>query len=122
MGKTRVLIVDDEEDLADMIRQMLELFDFEVECAADGRTGIVRASEWRPELAVVDLMLPDVDGFEVCQALRSMPGAPVGLVVLTGLINPQAKEKALAAGADRFLTKPFDPNVLVEQLKSLAGK
>src|SRR5260370_17457744 len=105
-----------------MMRKMVELFDFEVECVPDGRAGIDRASVWRPELAVVDLMMPEVDGYEVCRTLRSLSGTHrMGLVVLTGLISSTAKEKALAAGADCFLTKPFDPSVVVEQLKALAA-
>lgn len=118
----RVLVIDDEEDVADLVRQMLEMSGIVVATAADGEAGVALAQSNPPDVAIVDLMLPGIDGFEVCRRLRAdSQSRRAKLLVLSGLHRADVRERALAAGADRFLGKPFDPATLLREVDALAA-
>ena len=118
----RVLVIDDEEDVADLVGQMLEMSGHVVATAVDGEAGVASAQTAPPDVAIVDLMLPGIDGFEVCRQLRSDSRTRrARLLVLSGLHRADVRERAAAAGADRFLAKPFDPATLVREVYALAA-
>jgi DNA-binding response OmpR family regulator len=117
--KPRILIVDDESDLVSVLRIGLEIEGFEVIEAADGEEGLKRAQRDRPHLLVLDLMLPKLDGYKVCRALkfderyRNLP-----IVVLSARSGEQDRKLALDMGADAFVSKPYDMAELVKLIRA----
>jgi two-component system OmpR family response regulator len=116
-GRVRVLVVDDEESITDVISVLLRHLDFEVETAATGREALDRANRERPDLIVLDVMLPDIDGFEVCRRLRS-GGVEAPVIFLTALDKVTDKVTGLELGGDDYLTKPFSLDELVARVKA----
>ena len=118
-SKTRILIVDDEADLVSVLRIGLEIEGFEVIVASDGEEGLRKAREERPELVVLDLMLPKLDGYRVCRALkfderyRNLP-----IVILSARSGEQDRRLAFDMGADAFVSKPYDMAALVKLVRS----
>jgi two-component system, OmpR family, response regulator len=107
----RVLVVDDEESITQLVSTVLRYEGFEVECAANGRTAVRMAGRFRPDLVVLDVMLPVVGGAEVLERLRGDASFGKPRVVVLSAWSHE-RENLLAAGADRFVTKPFDPDEL----------
>lgn len=109
-----VLIVEDIEDNLILIKSLLELADFKVAEARDGREAIAQAQAHYPDLILLDISLPEIDGWTVARTLRQMPEfASTLIVALTAHAMPGDREKTLEAGCDEFLTKPIDvPNFL----------
>ncbi len=115
----RVLCIDDDPLVRQLLTMILEKSGFVPFTAPDGPTGLQVAATERPELIVVDLMMPGLDGYEVCRCLRSNPQtAKVPLVILTANRDPKLNVKAFQAGADLALTKPFDPDKLMAALRA----
>jgi DNA-binding response OmpR family regulator len=114
----RILIVDDEADLRTVLRFGLEADGFEVFEAGDGEEGLRCAREIQPDLMVLDLMLPKMDGYKVCRALkfdqrfRAMP-----IVILSARSSEQDRQLALTMGADVFITKPYEMRGLVAVIR-----
>src|SRR5258707_8260466 len=104
---TKLLIVDDEPFTVDMLETFLQLNGFETVGAFNGEDGLVLIQVERPEIVILDLMLPDIEGYEVCQRLRSQPqSASLPVLVLSARAESASKEKAMAAGADAYMVKP----------------
>ena len=116
--KPRILVVDDELDLVSVLRMGLEIQGFEVLEAMDGEEGLRRARQDHPDLMVLDLMLPKMDGYKVCRALkfderfRHLP-----IIILSARSGDQDKRLALDMGADLFMTKPYEMNELVAKIR-----
>jgi len=117
---TRVLVVDDEPQMLRALRINLRARDYEVEVAADGTTALRRAGSWRPDLVVLDLGLPDLDGIEVIHGLRGWTEVPI--IVLSGRAGSRDKVEALEAGADDYVTKPFDIEELVARIRAVSRR
>ncbi|WP_367132575.1 response regulator transcription factor [Saccharothrix sp. HUAS TT1] len=119
MGETtgRVLVVDDDVTVRDVVRRYLELAGHEVELVGDGETALRRFAEREPDLVVLDLMLPGVDGLEVCRRLRARSAVPV--VMLTALGEEEDRIAGLQLGADDYVTKPFSPRELALRVTSV---
>ena len=118
-GKTRILIVDDEADLVSVLRIGLEIEGFEVISASDGEDGLRKAREERPDLVVLDLMLPKLDGYRVCRALKfdeRYRGLPI--VILSARSGEQDRRLAFDMGADAFVSKPYDMAALVKLIRA----
>jgi len=116
----RVLVIDDEPDVRWLIRMSLERAGHEVIDAEDGLRGIALAMKQRPEIIVLDLMMPVMDGYGVLAELAKDPRtASVPVVVLSARAIPDEAERAVGAGARRFLEKPFDPDLLANELNEL---
>jgi DNA-binding response OmpR family regulator len=115
-----ILIVEDEADVVDLLRYNLARAGFSVLIARDGVKGIEMARQNRPELIVLDLMLPAMDGYAVCRTLRKDPemGA-VPILILTARGQPSERIRGLELGADDYLTKPFSPRELVLRVQAL---
>ncbi len=116
----RVLVIDDEPDVRWLIRMSLERAGHEVIDAEDGLRGIALTMKQRPEIIVLDLMMPVMDGYGVLAELAKDPRtAGVPVVVLSARAIPDEAERAVGAGASRFLEKPFDPDLLASELDDL---
>ncbi len=114
--RARVLVCDDEPQILRALRVILREAGFEALLAADGEEALDVAAVNRPEAAIVDLVLPDIDGVEVCRRLREWSAMPI--IVLSAVGEEDAKVRALAAGADDYVTKPFGPRELVARLEA----
>lgn len=114
---TRILVVDDEESLVKLVQSYLIREHYEVLTAADGGTALDLARAARPDLVVLDVMLPVLDGIEVCRQLRQFSDAYV--LMLTARSEELDKILGLTVGADDYLTKPFSPRELVARVKAL---
>lgn len=116
----KLLIVEDQADIRRLIRWALEEEDYEIREAANGSAGLDQILTWHPELVLLDLMMPGMDGLELCRQVRAAPGtAHTVIVMLTAKANPADHEAARHAGADDFLPKPFSPARLSELLRAL---
>jgi CheY-like chemotaxis protein len=110
--------VEDNDDAAETLREVLALWGHEVQVAGDGREGIERARSFRPDVVLCDIGLPVMDGYEVARAIRADPAiAPVFLVAVTGYATAEDRALAADAGFDRHLAKP----VQVEQIATLVA-
>ena len=110
----RILIVEDEESIADLERDYLELSGFQVEVANDGETGLNKAMKEEFDLIILDLMLPGVDGFEICREVRSQKNTPIIMVSA----KKDDIDKIRGLGLDDYMTKPFSPSELVARVKA----
>jgi len=117
MAGERILIVDDETHIVDLVRMYLERDGFRVDSAVDGAQGLRLITEGRPALVILDLMLPEVDGLEVCRRVRADSDVPI--VMLTARDDDVDKIVGLELGADDYLTKPFNPRELVARVKAI---
>jgi CheY-like chemotaxis protein len=109
----RILIADDNKDAADALAMILELGGHEVRVAHNGRVALSLAQTFRPDVALLDIGMPDMSGYEVARALRHERwGKEIYLVALTGWGQEGDRQKALDAGFDRHMTKPIDPDAL----------
>jgi DNA-binding response OmpR family regulator len=113
----RVLVVDDNPALADVVARYLRREGFAVDYAADGATGLHRALSTLPDLVVLDLMMPGMDGFEVCRRLRQVTSIPV--VMLTAMGEEDDRIAGLDLGADDYVTKPFSPRELAARVRAV---
>jgi DNA-binding response OmpR family regulator len=113
----RVLVVDDDPALADVVARYLRREGFEVDYAADGATGLHLALSTLPDLVVLDLMMPGMDGFEVCRRLREVTHIPV--VMLTAMGEEDDRIAGLDLGADDYVTKPFSPRELAARVRAV---
>jgi signal transduction histidine kinase len=113
----RVLVVDDNQDAADSIGLLIEDFGAEVRVAYDGASALATLKDFDPSLVLLDIGLPDLDGYEACRQIRGIKGGAVSIVAVTGWGQDEDRRRALDAGFDAHLTKPVDP----DRLASLAA-
>lgn len=116
MAEKRILIVEDEESIAELEKDYLEMSGFQVEIETKGDTGLKRALEQDFDLFILDLMLPNVDGFEICRSIRERKNTPI--LVVSAKKDDIDKIKGLGLGADDYITKPFSPSELVARVKA----
>jgi CheY-like chemotaxis protein len=119
IGRRRILLVEDNEDAREMLQMLLTLAGHEVYGACDGPTGIEMALTLIPDIVVIDLGLPGVDGYEVARQLRARRSKDVGLIALSGYGQAEDRRKALEAGFDTHIVKPADPSHLSTVIASL---
>jgi len=110
----RILVVEDDPTVSEVVTRYLEREGFVVEVAYDGADGLARALADPPELVVLDLMIPTLDGFEVCRRLRA--AAPVPVIMLTARGEEADRIRGLETGADDYVTKPFSPRELIARV------
>ena len=113
---SRILIVEDEVAIADLEKDYLELSGFEVEIENDGTKGLERALHEEFDLLILDLMLPGVDGFEICKKIRETKNTPI--LMVSAKKDDIDKIRGLGLGADDYVTKPFSPSELVARVKA----
>ncbi len=115
-----VLIVDDAPDTRTMLRILLEMFGFEVYEARDGQDALQKVEKNLPDVVVMDVMMPVMDGITTCKVLRQQPNfAHLPVIMLSGKVQKEAVEEGLAAGANVYLPKPVDTNELVNYIRAL---
>jgi DNA-binding response OmpR family regulator len=116
----KVLIVEDEQDILQLVKLFLEKAGFRVATAMTGLEGLRRVKDEKPDLVVLDLMLPEMDGLEVCKRLRAAPeSAMLPIIMLTAKAEESDTIVGLELGADDYVTKPFSPKALVARVKAL---
>jgi DNA-binding response OmpR family regulator len=117
----QLLMIEDDVRLAGMVSQYLGASGFEVSHAPDAQTGLSRLQSAGVDLVILDLMLPDMDGLQVCQRIRSLPGAlgQVPVLMLTAKGDPMDRIIGLEMGADDYLPKPFEPRELLARIKAI---
>ena len=117
--RARILVVDDEQSIRDFISIGLRHEGFEVEVAADGGAGLRAVNTFKPDLVVVDLMMPRMDGWEVCRLMKQHPvlGRTVRVIMVTALDAWDDKREALQLGADDYVEKPFDLPTLAKTVQ-----
>ncbi|MCT9933264.1 response regulator [Planotetraspora sp. A-T 1434] len=117
---TRILVVDDEPQLLRALRINLAARHYEVEVAADGGAALRQAADWHPDLVILDLGLPDIDGVDVIHGLRGWTSVPI--IVLSGRAGSADKVDALDAGADDYVTKPFGVDELLARIRAVTRR
>lgn len=113
----RVLIIEDETDMAMAIADNLKFEGYEVATAVNGNQGLDKVRDWRPDLVLLDIMLPKMDGFEVCRQIRHM-GMTMPILMLTARSQEVDKVRGLELGADDYITKPFGVAELLARIKA----
>ncbi len=115
----KVLIVDDDENICEMVRISLEAEGYTVDTALDGSRGLEKATTGNYQLLLLDIMLPEVDGLEVCTRVRNSPNRGVPIIMLTAKVEEVDRVLGLELGADDYITKPFSPRELAARVKAL---
>ncbi|WP_201712856.1 response regulator transcription factor [Rossellomorea arthrocnemi] len=113
---SRILIIEDERSIAELERDYLEIEGFEVEMTSDGNTGLEAALNHRHQLILLDLMLPHINGFELCKQIRKKTDIPI--LIVTAKTEDIDKVRGLGLGADDYIVKPFSPSELVARVKA----
>lgn len=120
MARARIVVVDDEPDILELVHYNLSKENYEVLCISSGEEGITTIQHTLPDLLILDLMLPGIDGLEVCKQLKQHPRtASVPIIILTAKGEEADVVTGLELGADDYLTKPFSPRVLMARVKAV---
>lgn len=120
MSKQTILVVDDEQDLLDLIEYNLRQEDFDVLKAENGRDGIQLAKEHMPSLVLLDIMMPQMDGIEVCDRMREDPTlSHIPIIFLTARSDEKTEIEGLNKGADDYITKPISTSKLISRIKAV---
>jgi DNA-binding response OmpR family regulator len=120
--KRSILVIDDEPNIVLSIEFLLKQAGYDVRVARDGDAALAAVEERRPDLILLDVMMPGRSGYEVCQTIREKPGGrDIKIIMLTARSRDIEQEKGLAMGADMYVTKPFSTRELVERVKGLLG-
>lgn len=119
----KILIIEDDFALCDNLKALLRVRGFEVDSAADGEAGVAKARQFKPDIVLLDIMIPKLSGFEVCRALRSDAKTEhMRIIMTTGLDTVGDVDKAYSSGATDYLTKPFDSDRLLAKIRKVLGK
>jgi two-component system alkaline phosphatase synthesis response regulator PhoP len=122
MNKGKVLVVDDEVYILHILDFSLNAEGYEVITAEDGEQGLAKAKSEQPDLVVLDVMMPKIDGYEACRKLKQDPKMKdVPVILLTAKGRDIDRKLGLEVGADDYITKPFSPNKLIEKIGSFLG-
>ena len=120
-GDRQVLVVEDDPEVNELVGAYVQIAGFDYDSALNGCTALEKIHNHRPALVVLDVMLPDLDGFEICRRLRSEHNTEdLPVVMLTALDRDEYRQRGEQCGANAFLTKPFDPDHLVEVIRRTA--
>ncbi|MCW8129878.1 MAG: response regulator [Planctomycetota bacterium] len=120
MGKENILVVEDEEDIQELVRYNLAKEGYPVNTVDSGEEGLKQARAKRPDLIILDLMLPGMDGLEVCKLLKNEPKTQhIPIVMLTAKGEESDVVSGLELGADDYITKPFSPKVLIARIRAV---
>lgn len=122
-NKKKILVVDDESGLVEMLSIRLEANNYQVIAASDGQEGLDKARAESPDLIILDLMLPKLDGCQVCRALKSDEKyKQIPIVIFTARAQESDVKAGNEAGADAYITKPFEPDILLAKVNQLIEK
>ena len=118
--QTKVLVIDDDKEMTDMLKVILEPNTFDVVAANNSVLGIDLVLQVKPEVVVLDLLMPDMDGWQVCKEIRKFSQVPI--LVLSAISKPGMVARALDEGADDYLLKPMPSSMLIAHIKKLARR
>ena len=122
MAKNKILLVEDEQAIAKMVKRRLEASDYEVITAIDGQEGLEKARSENPNLIILDLMLPKIDGYKVCGLLKADARYnKIPVIIFTARARESDKKLGEELGADGYITKPFEAQVLLDKINKLLG-
>lgn len=120
MDKKKILLVDDEKDLVEMVSFRLQASGYEIITAYDGQEALEKAKKEKPDLIILDLMLPKMDGYKVCGLLKTDARYnKIPIIMFTAMAQDSDKQMGQEVGADAYITKPFEPQVLLEKIREL---
>lgn len=120
MGKAKILIIEDDHDIVEMIEYNLKSAGFDVINSSDGHGGLKLVKRDRPDLIILDIMLPGLDGFDICRILRSDGStSQIPIIILSAKSQETDKVVGLELGADDYMTKPFSPRELIARVKAI---
>ncbi len=120
MAKEKILVVEDEEDIQELIRYNLTKEGYNVSCVSTGEEGVTRAKRDQPHLVLLDLMLPNMDGFEVCRTIKHDPKTQhIPIVMLTAKGEESDIVTGLELGADDYIPKPFSPKIVIARIRNI---
>lgn len=123
MANPRILLVDDEPDLVQLVSLRLATAGYEVTAAYDGQQALEQVKLSNPDLIILDLMLPKLDGYKVCRLLKFDPGTKkIPILIFTARAQAEDIKLATECGADAYLTKPFEAQILLDKLKELLSR
>ncbi len=118
--KKKILLVEDEKDMAYAVTLQLEAKGYEVITASDGREGLEKARMKKPDLIILDLMLPKIDGYKVCRMLKfDSKYKDIPIIIFTARAQDSDKKTGKEVGADAYITKPFEPSALLDKIQEL---
>ena len=119
----RILLVDDERDLVETVTFRLEANNYEVLVASDGQEGLNKARTEKPDLIILDLMLPKIDGYKVCRMLKfDEHYKAIPIIMFTAKAQQKDEDLGKEMGADAYVTKPFEPEILLKKISELLTK
>ena len=122
-GPFRVVVVDDDREMVKAIRVVLKIAGIEVLEALSGLTGFMLVKRELPDAVVLDIMMPDIDGYEVCRKLKLNPDTrDIPIIFVTARSGQQHIERGLSLGAQGYITKPFTPDELIDKLAEVTGR
>jgi DNA-binding response OmpR family regulator len=123
MSRPKILIVEDDRSIADVLAYNLDEIGYEVQCAYNGQTGVEKAKLIMPDVIVLDVMLPGIDGLEVCRRLRATPETQnAKILMLTAKAEEGDQLVGFSVGADDYVIKPFSVRILMERIKALSRR
>ena len=116
----KILLVDDEPDLVSLLKKRLEINNYEVISASDGMEALRKAKKEKPDLIILDLMLPKMDGYKLCRMLKfDEKYKRIPIIMLTARVQEEDKKLGKETGANAYITKPFKPDVLLAKIEEL---
>jgi two-component system response regulator CpxR len=118
----RILVVEDDEEMNALEREFLEVYGLDTLAAYDGIQALDVCDSSGVDAVLLDVMLPEKDGFETCRQLRERAGRGLAIVMLTALAGEEFSRRGMEAGADAYFTKPFDPDEVAEKILQLLGR
>ncbi|MGC8863879.1 MAG: response regulator transcription factor, partial [Armatimonadota bacterium] len=113
----KVLVIDDEENVCELVTLYFERAGYQVICTGDGNQGVEMVKNEKPDIVILDLMLPGVDGLDVCKEIRKVSNVP--LIMLSARVDEVDRVLGLEIGADDYVTKPFSPRELLARVKAV---
>lgn len=120
MNKSKILLVDDEKDLVEIVSNRLQASGYEVIVAYDGQEALDKARKEKPDLIILDLMLPKMDGYKVCRMLKfDEKYKHIPIIMFTARAQGEDEKMGMEVGANAYMTKPFEPQVLLAKIKEL---
>ena len=123
MANEKVLFVDDERDFVDLLRARLEADNFRFTAAYDGEEALEKVKTDRPDIIILDVMMPKISGFDVCRRLKSDNNyKDIPIIILTAKFQPNDIKFSLDIGANAYIAKPFDPRALLDKMRDLLNK
>jgi putative two-component system response regulator len=121
-GKPVVMVVEDDAEMNELQRELLAIHGMESVPAYTGTEAIELSRSCQADAILLDIMLPEMDGFETCEYLRQNENSTIPIIMLTALDSPECRLQGFAAGADAYFVKPFDPDEVVSMLRSLMAE